>query len=174
MHVRHLQGGLIVIEPQLHEDRRGLFFEQYKESLLIDIGVTDRLVQSNVSISHKGVFRGLHYQRGAYAQGKLISCLHGAIWDVVIDIRPDSPHYLQWYSFYLTSGYRRQLWIPPGFLHGFYALMDNTHVVYHMTREYNPSCDVSVFYQSTAWMIPWPAQMLLSDKDRDAPHWFSS
>ncbi|NIZ40352.1 dTDP-4-dehydrorhamnose 3,5-epimerase [Entomospira entomophila] len=171
MEVRYLDGGLILIEPQIYEDQRGLFFEQHKQSVLSKIGITAKFVQSNVSMSHKGVFRGFHYQREPYAQGKLVSCLSGAIWDVVIDIRPDSTSYLQWSSFYLTSKRRRQLWIPPGFLHGFYTLMDHTHVMYHTTQEYQPQYEESIHYQSSAWRIPLPLRMLLSDKDSDAPHW---
>ncbi|WDI37977.1 dTDP-4-dehydrorhamnose 3,5-epimerase [Entomospira culicis] len=170
MQVRRFANGLMVITPPLYRDERGCFMELSKASTLRALGLPDALVQSNLSWSKYGVLRGLHDQLEPYAQGKLVSVLQGAIWDVVVDIRPQSATYLSWFSFYLTAKSMRQLWIPKGFLHGFYALGQDNLVLYHTSAEYHASHERSVAHDSPIWSVPWPRYKILSAKDAQAPH----
>lgn len=172
--IKKFSNGIIVLEPLLFEDERGMFVELSKISALRALGIKQRLFQSNLSVSAQGVLRGMHCQKFPRAQAKLVTCIYGAIWDVVVDIRPQSKTYLQWYSFYLTAKSYRQLWIPEGFLHGFYSLFPQTVVVYYSTQEYYPEYDVTIAHNSPIWQIPWPHKKILSAKDAHAPFYHSS
>jgi dTDP-4-dehydrorhamnose 3,5-epimerase len=174
MNARKFPNGLIIMEPTVYPDVRGSFYELHKASSLQALGISLPLLQSNLSHSHQGVLRGLHYQQEPYAQAKLVSCLQGAIWDVVVDIRPTSPSYLRWYGFYLTEKSARQLWIPAGFLHGFYALAAKNIVLYHTTCEYRLDAEQSVHYASPVFSIPWPSNVIVSSKDALACHYDAS
>lgn len=166
--IRSWDNGLKLMESPLFSDDRGSFLEWSKVSSLEIFGITQSLTQTNLSINHQGVLRGLHLQEAPYAQAKLVGCLAGAIWDVVVDLRTTSPTYLQWYSFYLTAKGMQRLWVPEGFLHGFYSLMDNSMVQYQTTNPYHPASEVSVAYNSPCFAIPWPKNVILSKRDGEA------
>jgi dTDP-4-dehydrorhamnose 3,5-epimerase len=129
-----------LIEPNVYRDERGFFLETHSEKY-DEIGT---FVQDNVSLSTKMVFRGMHYQEGEYAQGKLVTVLHGAVWDFYIDIRPDSPTFKESGYFLLDGKKPRQLYIPPGYAHGFLSLEDNTVFSYKCTTGYNQSSEKSL------------------------------
>ncbi|MDR2687588.1 MAG: dTDP-4-dehydrorhamnose 3,5-epimerase [Oscillospiraceae bacterium] len=165
--------GVYLIEPALHGDARGWFCETYSEKALAEIGVTARFVQDNRSYSaRKGTLRGLHCQAEPMAQGKLFSCLRGAVLDVAVDARRDSPTYMQWVSAELTAGNRRQLWIPRGCLHGFVTLTDGVEVFYKVDAFYSPVHDRSVRWDDPAFGVAWGVEEpILSEKDAGAPLW---
>ncbi|MBU6429824.1 MAG: dTDP-4-dehydrorhamnose 3,5-epimerase, partial [Cyanobacteria bacterium REEB65] len=127
--------GLILVTPCVVEDGRGHFFESYRQSEFHD-AIGQVFVQDNQSFSRLGTIRGLHFQRGKAAQGKLVRCLAGEIWDVAVDIRPQSPTFGQWATSVLSGENRQMLYIPPGFAHGFQVISDQAHVLYKCTTEY--------------------------------------
>jgi dTDP-4-dehydrorhamnose 3,5-epimerase len=162
--------GVIVVEPVVHGDERGFFVETYRESVLIDLGVTDRFVQDNHSRSSRGVIRGLHAQGGAHPQAKLVRCARGAIRDVVVDIRLGSPTFGQWEAWELDDRRSLQLYCPVGFAHGFQVLSDVADVVYHCSEYYAPEDERSIAYDDPTLGIGWadlPATV--SDRDHKAP-----
>lgn len=144
-------------------------FERYHAARFAQVGITDLFVQENLSLSHRGVLRGLHSQRGEHAQAKLVSCLAGEVWDVVVDLRPDSPTFNRWFSWRLNAHNRLMVYIPAGFAHGFYSLQNNSLVLYQTTQFYEPSAEQTWAYNNPTWNIPWPiikdAPLLLSPKD---------
>ncbi len=160
--------GLILIEPGIAEDERGTFSELYKKSDYRRIGIIEKFVQENISVSKKGVLRGLHYQQEPLGQAKLVRCSRGSIFDVAVDIRPKSKTYLKWKGVYLSENNRLQLFIPKGFAHGFQALEDNTEVVYKCTVEYCKSHEEVIAYNDTRIGIEWPIEqgIIQSEKDR--------
>jgi dTDP-4-dehydrorhamnose 3,5-epimerase len=165
---------VIVIEPDVFEDERGFFFESFNQQRFNEaLGQNITFVQDNQSKSSKGTIRGLHYQIAPCAQAKLISCLQGEIYDVVLDTRPDSKTYGQWVSLTLSAQNKRQLWIPAGFAHGFQAVTD-ANVFYKTNAYYSKDHERSISPLSTSLKIDWPVKsILLSDKDRQAePHSF--
>ena len=153
--------------PKLFEDTRGHFFETYAAQ---NWPVT--FVQENQSFSHAGVLRGLHMQAAPHAQGKLVRVALGAVYDVAVDARPESPDFGKWAGFHLTAENRQQLWIPAGFLHGFYALSDAV-LIYKMTAPYAPQSETPVRWNDPTLNIDWPLSgtPLLSPKDAAAPLW---
>lgn len=163
---------IIVLTPQKFSDHRGFFSETYNAKRLHEVGITDSFVQDNQSVScHKGVVRGLHCQLAPHAQGKLVRCARGAIWDVAVDIRTGSATYGQWVGVTLSEENWSQIWIPPGFLHGFCSLSDYVEVHYKCTAPYDKTLERSVIWNSKELAIDWPIsseQALLSDKDREA------
>ncbi len=162
--------GLLVITPARHGDARGFFSESWNRRKLWDAGVQlPDFVQDNHSLSTRaGTLRGLHYQAPPHAQGKLVRCGRGALWDVAVDARRGSPTYGRWFGIDLTFDNGRQLWIPEGFLHGFVTRADDTEIIYKCTAHYHAESDGAVRWDSLA--IDWGvAQPLLSDKDRAAP-----
>lgn len=162
--------GPILIEPQVFGDNRGFFLELYKYSDFAAAGIGERLVQDNYSKSVKGVLRGLHYQKTPKAQGKLIMCLRGRIFDVAVDLRQGSPWYGCWQSEELTEENRRMLYVPPGFAHGFQVLSDSAEILYKCTEEYSPVDDRGIIWNDAELKIAWPlAAPLLSDKDKTQP-----
>jgi len=165
--------GVTLLEPALHGDARGWFCEMYSEKTLAEIGITAKIVQDNRSYSaKKGTLRGLHCQAQPRAQGKLVSCLRGAILDVAVDARRDSPTYMQWVSAELTQENRRQLWIPRGCLHGFVTLTDDVEVFYKVDAFYSPEHDRSVRWNDPAFGVAWGVEEpILSAKDANAPFW---
>jgi len=160
---------VIVIEPDVFEDERGFFFESFNLQRFNEaLGQNITFVQDNQSKSSKGTIRGLHYQIAPCAQAKLISCLQGVIYDVALDIRPDSKTYGQWVSLTLSAQNKRQLWIPAGFAHGFQAVTD-ANVFYKTNAYYSKDHERSISTLSTSLAIDWPVKsILLSDKDRQA------
>ena len=164
--------GLLLVEPRLFGDERGFFFESYSKALF-DAAVGGRIdfVQDNHSRSAKGVLRGLHYQLPPKAQGKLLRVTLGAIWDVAVDIRPGSPTFGRWEGIELSAENRRQLWVPPGFAHGFVTVSDAAELLYKTTDYYAPEQERAVAWDDPALAIPWPieAAPTLSAKDAAAP-----
>ena len=163
---------IILIEPSVFGDERGFFLESYKKSEFMEAGIILDFVQDNHSCSAKGVLRGLHYQTEPHAQGKLIRVLRGRIFDVVVDIRKNSPWYGQYVSVELSEKNRNLFWIPPGFAHGFCALEENSEIYYKTTDEYSPDCDHGIQYDDPAIGIVWPdlgTKFILSKKDSHLP-----
>ena len=161
---------IILIEPRVFGDARGFFLETYKYSDFEKAGVPENLVQINHSQSTAGVLRGLHYQKEPQAQGKLVSCVRGAIFDVGVDIRVGSPTYGQWVGEELSAANHRLLYIPPGFAHGFCVLSDVADVIYQVTAEYAPDLDRGIIWDDPDIGITWPIERPdLSAKDAAQP-----
>ena len=162
---------VILIEPKAFGDDRGWFMETYKRSEFEVNGIRVEFRQDNHSHSTaKGVIRGLHYQKDPAAQGKLVRCVDGAIYDVAVDIREGSPTYGRWVAVELSAEDRRMLWVPPGFAHGFCTLTDVSEVVYKATAEYSAPHDRGVRWNDPAISVTWPIKSpMLSPKDAQAP-----
>jgi dTDP-4-dehydrorhamnose 3,5-epimerase len=162
---------VIVIEPRVFGDERGWFMETYKQSEFTAKGIPFTFGQDNHSRSSAtGVIRGLHYQKDPAAQGKLVRCIVGSVYDVAVDIRRGSPTYGRWVSVALSAENHRIVWVPPGFLHGFCTLTDISEVVYKTTAEYSPSHERSVRWDDPTLAITWPTKSpQLSAKDAQAP-----
>jgi len=165
--------GIHIFEPQVHTDHRGHFFESFSErSFEEETGIEARFVQDNQSRSRLGVIRGLHYQLPPVAQGKLVRVVQGAVWDVVVDIRRASETFGDWFGIELSAANRRQLWIPPGFAHGFLATADQTDLLYKVTAPYSAEWERSVRWDDPAIGINWPTvstDRIISDRDANAP-----
>ena len=164
--------GVKIIEPQVFGDSRGWFVEQYNAERYKAAGITADFVQDNESFSSKGVVRGLHWQAAPYAQAKLVHVIHGAVWDVAVDIRKDSPTYGRHIAQVLSAENRLQLYIPRGFAHGFIVLEDNTLFSYKCDNLYNPQSERGMRFDDPALGIEWPdigCEIILSEKDRKHP-----
>jgi dTDP-4-dehydrorhamnose 3,5-epimerase len=161
---------VVVITPVKHRDGRGFFMETFRQDDFETHVGPFRFVQDNQSFSApKGPIRGLHFQTEPHAQGKLISCTAGAIWDVAVDIRPDSSSYGSYVSVELSAENGKQLWVPPGFAHGFCTLEENTGVCYKVTAYFSPAHDRGTAFDDPDLEIPWPVDLesaKLSPKDR--------
>lgn len=151
------------------EDSRGYFFESFNQRLFEDaVGKEILFVQDNQSYSSKNVLRGLHYQSEPYAQGKLVRCIMGEVFDVAVDIRKESESYGQWVGVFLSEDNNRQLWIPEGFAHGFLVKSDKAIFAYKCTNFYNPSAENTIRWDSPDLAIEWPLDdedLLISEKD---------
>ena len=161
---------IILFEPRVFGDDRGFFFESFNQNNFKDItGITTTFVQDNHSKSTKDVLRGLHYQLPPKEQGKLIRAIQGEIFDVVVDIRKDSPTYGQWLGEVLSAGNKKQLWIPPGFAHGFLTLSETAEILYKTTDFYAPESERCIAWNDPEIGIDWPInrEPLLSNKDRN-------
>ncbi|MFR9710654.1 dTDP-4-dehydrorhamnose 3,5-epimerase [Paenibacillus sp. MB22_1] len=163
--------GLYLLEPIVHGDHRGYFMETYNEAILQRLGLQVRFVQDNHSLSkEKGVIRGLHYQLPPKAQTKLVRVLAGAIYDVVVDLRRQSPTFGKWIGIILSEENKRQLFVPKGFAHGFCTLTPNTQVFYKVDEFYAPEYDRGIRWDDPSLQIDWPvSDPVLSDKDRSHP-----
>lgn len=162
--------GPVVIQPKVFGDHRGYFFESYSERDFKSAGITHNFVQDNQSMSHKGVLRGLHFQKPPFEQGKLVRVISGSVQDVIVDIRKDSKTYGRSFSIVLSGENKTMLWIPPGFAHGFCTLEDNTIFSYKCTELYHPESEDGLFYKDPAFNIAWRlATVQLSDKDQHYP-----
>ncbi|ADO10150.1 dTDP-4-dehydrorhamnose 3,5-epimerase [Pantoea vagans C9-1] len=157
-----------IFEPAVFGDERGFFFESFSQKKFDNaVGRHVEFVQDNHSKSSKGVLRGLHYQLNPFAQGKLVRCVAGAVFDVAVDIRKQSPFFGQWVGVELSSENKRQLWIPEGFAHGFLTLIDNTEFVYKTTNFYSKESERSIIWNDPLINIEWPEkEVLLSEKDK--------
>ncbi len=166
---------LILVTPPRFGDARGFFSEVFKLDAFREAGITLPFVQDNQSLSRdRGVVRGLHCQVGAHPQGKLVRCIKGAIWDVAVDARRSSPTYGQWDAAELSAENWAQLWVPPGFLHGFCTLQPDTEVIYKVTDIYDRAGERGVAWDDPDLALPWPIapeEAVLSDKDRALPRW---
>lgn len=162
-----------LITPRIFRDERGFFSETYNQQRLAEGGITGFFVQDNHSLSRRaGVVRGLHYQLPPHAQGKLIRVIRGAIFDVAVDIRPGSPTFGQHVTARLSAENWQQLWVPPGFAHGFCTLEPDTEVIYKVTDLYHPDSERGIRWNDPALAIDWPvspSEVQLSDKDRQNP-----
>jgi len=160
--------GVLLVEPHVHPDPRGFFMETYHQAKYAEGGISDLFVQDNHSYSIRDTLRGLHAQL-EYPQGKLVRALQGEIFDVAVDIRPDSPNFGKWVGKILSEENRLQLWVPPGFAHGFCVLSDNAHVQYKCTTFYRQDDEITILWNDPSIGIEWKVkEPLLSDRDRNA------
>lgn len=162
---------VIHIKAFVHPDDRGWFVETYKKSDFETMGISSEFVQDNrVRSSLRGTLRGLHFQKEPAAQGKLVCCVTGEVFDVAVDIRKESPTYGKWVSAQLSAANHTMIWVPAGFAHGVMTLSDATEIVYKVTSEYSPTHERSVRWDDRAIGIQWPmANPILSKKDAEAP-----
>ncbi|MRH41300.1 dTDP-4-dehydrorhamnose 3,5-epimerase [Aquibacillus halophilus] len=164
--------GVKVIEPKVFGDHRGWFMETYSELNFKEEGIDVAFVQDNQSFSAiKGTLRGLHYQLNPKAQTKLVRCTRGALYDVAVDIRQNSPTYGEWFGIELTAENKKQLLVPQGFAHGFITLREDTEVQYKVDQFYEPECDRGIIWNDPEIGINWPLDIkpVLSEKDEKAP-----
>jgi len=162
---------VILIKPKVFGDNRGFFMESYKKSDFYANGIDVEFNQDNHSKSSKGVLRGLHYQAAPYGQAKIVRCGRGRIYDVAVDIRPDSPTFGQYVKVELSEENKQMLYIPVGFAHGFVALTDEVELLYKASGEYNPQADRGVLWNDPDINIDWNLDFepLLSEKDKVQP-----
>jgi len=159
---------LVIIEPKVFGDDRGFFMETWNKERYEDHGLPGEFVQDNLSLSRKGVLRGLHFQN-PNPQGKLVYVLQGEVFDVAVDIRRGSPTFGQWHGLTLSSENKRQFYVPPGFAHGFCVTSETALFAYKCTDRYNPEAEASIRWDDPAIGIEWPVDKpQLSGKDHDA------
>lgn len=163
--------GLLIVEPKVWKDNRGYFYESYNAKMFADAGIDVSFVQDNQSFSQKGTLRGLHAQRMPFEQGKLVRVLQGMVVDVAVDIRKESVTYGQHFTIELSGENHKQLWVPPGFLHGFLTLEDETIFTYKVSNYYDKNSEIGVMWNDADLNIEWTKYMpestfLLSDKDQ--------
>ncbi len=160
--------GVLVFEPRRFGDERGYFYETWQSKRYAEAGINLPFVQDNVSRSKRGVLRGLHFQN-PNAQGKLVSVLDGEVFDVAVDIRNDAPTFGHWFGIMLSADNGKQLWVPPGFAHGFYVTSESAVFSYKCTDYYSPTSEASLRWNDPAVRIEWPkGEKHLAPKDRDA------
>ncbi len=161
--------GLILVKPDVYPDDRGYFFESFNKKKFSDGGINETFVQDNVSKSVKGTVRGLHYQVGEFAQGKLCSVVVGNVLDVAVDIRFGSPTFGKYFAVVLSEENKNQLWIPPGFAHGFSVLSDIAIFSYKCSALYNKESERSILYKDPDLQIDWKINKpIVSGKDLNA------
>lgn len=159
--------GVLIIEPDVHGDARGFFMETWQKERYAQYGLPTNFVQDNLSFSHKGVLRGLHYQ-DPNPQGKLVYVLQGEVFDVAVDIRRGSPTFGQWVGVTLSSENKRQLYIPEGFAHGFCVTSETALFAYKCTDYYNPQAEHGIIWNDPDIGIEWPVKKpILSEKDKE-------
>lgn len=159
-----------IITPDSFEDERGFFMESYKKTVFTAHNIKVDFVQDNHSSSTKGVLRGLHYQRAPQAQGKLVRCINGSIFDVAVDIRQNSSTFKRWVGVELSAENNRMLYIPPGFAHGYLTLTEKVHVLYKTTAEYAPALDSGIIWNDPDIGVKWPTnEIRISKKDAKLP-----
>jgi dTDP-4-dehydrorhamnose 3,5-epimerase len=163
--------GAYIIDLERREDERGFFARTWCRDEFAAHGLDTRLAQCNVSFNEKpGTLRGMHYQVAPYAESKLVRCTAGAIYDVIIDLRPKSATFTRWVAVELTAANRRMLYVPEGFAHGFQTLAENTEVYYQMSEFYHADSARGVRWNDTAFGIRWPVpDPILSPRDREYP-----
>jgi dTDP-4-dehydrorhamnose 3,5-epimerase len=158
--------GLLVLEPRVFEDSRGFFLETFHASRFAAAGLPTSFVQDNHSLSRHRVIRGLHYQIER-PQGKLVRAIRGTVYDVAVDLRKSSPTFSRWYAIELSDANRKQIYIPPGFAHGFCALTDEAEVIYKCTDLYHPAGERTIVWNDPQLAIPWPVRdPILAEKDK--------
>lgn len=164
---------VLIVEPKVFGDSRGFFSESWSERVFNQaVGSDVRFVQDNHSRSARGVLRGLHFQLPPHTQGKLVRVVSGAVFDVAVDVRRSSPNFGRWEGVELSAENQRQLWVPPGFAHGFLVLSETADFLYKTTDYYAPDCEGAVRWDDPAIAIQWPdtgVPALLADKDAKAP-----
>lgn len=162
-----------LIDIQKFEDQRGFFARGWCQNEFEAHGLVPRVVQANISYNHsKGTLRGMHYQQAPYAETKLIRCVRGALYDVIVDLRPESPTFKQWIGVELTAENYRMLYVPEGFAHGFQTLVDNTEAFYQVSQFYTPEAEGGLRYDDPAFGIEWPLTVeVISEKDKSWPNY---
>jgi len=161
---------VVLVEPSIHADERGSFAETYKYSEFAAFGIRETFVQDNCARSVRGVLRGLHFQKGASAQAKLVRVLSGTIFDVVVDLRRSSPTYGTWVGMHLSAEGAASIFVPAGFAHGYCVLSDSADVSYKTSREYDPEQERGVVWNDPTLGIAWPiGHPLLSQRDSGLP-----
>lgn len=160
--------GVLIIEPRVFEDERGFFKETYSAHRYFEAGIDLPFVQDNLSRSEKGTLRGLHYQI-RHAQGKLVQVVRGEIFDVAVDMRKDSPQFGKWYGTILSETNHRQMYVPPGFAHGFCVLSPIADMNYKCTDTYHPEHERTLLWNDPDVAVDWPVNenLILSEKDRN-------
>ena len=169
--------GAFIIEIQRLEDERGFFGRSFCSLEFEERGLNPFVAQCNVSFNRDaGTLRGMHFQAAPHAEEKLVRCTRGALYDVIIDLRPESPSFKRWVSLELTEDNGRMLYIPKGFAHGFQTLADKTEIFYQMSTCYHPESGRGVRWNDPAFGIQWPAadRVILSDRDRLWPDYTDS
>lgn len=163
--------GAYIVEIEKLKDNRGFFARGWCRKEFEDHGLTARVVQANISSNKKkGTLRGMHYQVAPYEETKLVRCTRGAIYDVIIDLRPDSPTFKQWIGVELTEKNYKMLYVPENFGHGFQTLKDNTEVTYQVSQFYAPGSENGIRWNDSAFGIEWPLDaQVISDKDKGWP-----
>jgi dTDP-4-dehydrorhamnose 3,5-epimerase len=158
--------GLVVLEPRIFEDARGFFMETFHHARFAAAGLPTSFVQDNHSLSRRDVIRGLHYQIER-PQGKLVRAVRGTVYDVAVDLRKSSPAFGRWFAIELSDANRKQVYIPPGFAHGFCAMSDEAEVIYKCTDLYHPAGERTIVWNDPQLAIPWPAKApVLAEKDK--------
>lgn len=159
---------LVLLEPQVYGDSRGIFYESFNSETLGKLGIYDKFVQDNHIVSSKGVLRGVHVQK-YYPQAKIMRVLKGRIWDVVVDLRKDSQSFGRWLAFELSSENRLQLYIPENFAHGFFTMEEGTEILMKVTSHYHPNDEIGFMWNDPEINIDWPLQgfgdVILAEKD---------
>lgn len=166
----HLQGAAVV-EMETVADARGYFGRVWLEEEATQAGYPARFVVTSMSYNtKKGTLRGMHYQKAPHGEVKLVRCIRGAVWDVMVDLRPDSPTFRQWHGAELTAENHRALFIPIGFAHGFLTLTDSAEVFYQLSAGYAPAAAAGVRWDDPAFGIEWPGKpVVINDRDRTYP-----
>lgn len=162
---------VILVKPKIFGDSRGFFMESYKKSDFFANGIDVDFNQDNHSKSSKRVLRGLHYQAKPYGQAKLVRCVRGRIYDVAVDIRPESKTFGKYVKVELSEENKQMLYIPVGFAHGFVAITDDVEILYKASGEYNPQADRGILWNDSEVNIDWEIDFepILSDKDKIQP-----
>lgn len=161
-----------IIVPDVYQDSRGSFFESFSQRSFEALGINEHFVQDNQSLSSKNVLRGLHFQKAPYEQGKLVRVITGAVLDVAVDMRKNSPTYEKYFAYELNAANKHMLWIPHGFAHGFLTLADDTIFVYKCTNFYNKVSESGIKWDDADIAINWGVtNPLVSDKDNALPSW---
>ena len=163
--------GAFLIEPERFEDERGFFALSWSRAEFGARGLSARLVECNISFNRRrGTLRGMHYQLAPHAQAKLVRCTMGAVYDVIVDLRPDSPTFKQWVAAELSADNRLMLYVPEGFAHGFQTLEDGSEVFYQMSDVYAPQSARGVRWDDPAFRIAWPpGERVINARDRTYP-----
>jgi dTDP-4-dehydrorhamnose 3,5-epimerase len=163
--------GAYVIEVEPREDERGFFARAWCQREMAEHGLDPKVVQCNLSFNHtRGTVRGMHYQLAPHQESKLVRCLRGSIFDVIIDLRPESPTYAKWFGVELSAEKRNMLFVPEGFAHGYQTLGDDTEVFYQVSEFYQPGSEAGIRWDDPSFSIQWPIQAtLISAKDRGHP-----
>lgn len=163
--------GAYIIDVEPHRDERGFFARGWCQREFEEAGLVARVVQVNISTNERaGTLRGMHYQLQPHAETKLVRCTKGALFDVIIDLRPDSPTFMQWTGVELSAGNYRMLYVPEDFAHGFITLEDGTEATYQVSEFYTPGAERGIRYDDPAFGIEWPRAVdVISDKDRAWP-----
>ncbi|HUJ10304.1 MAG TPA: dTDP-4-dehydrorhamnose 3,5-epimerase [Verrucomicrobiae bacterium] len=164
--------GVFVLDPELIPDARGFFARAWCQTEFEEQGIDSRLVQCNISFNkRKGTLRGMHYQKPPHAETKIVRCTMGSLYDVAIDLRPDSPTFKQWVGDTLSAANHRMMVIPPGCAHGFLTLEDTTEIFYQMSAYYAPPHAAGVRWNDPAFRVRWPGEVtVITDRDDNYPY----